>query len=679
MENSTIEYVSEDSAKKPPIFLFVLDTVMLEAELDALKSAMTSALRSIPSDAHVGLITFGRDVFVHELAVEEFHKSHVFKGTQPITPARLAQAFGGRSQPPARAAAPPNPERKEDTKHTPSLDTRNRFIVPFADYELQFMSVISELSRDTWFTDASTRQERATGAALSAAISLLELLAKGQNARILTFIAGPCTVANVGAVVSKSFAEPIRTDMDLRKKTNNARFFESASKFYDGLATQALTNGHVVDLFAAHIDQVGLAEMISCASKTGGQVVLDDSFTHNVFVGSIQKIFMRDPLDPNDLAMAFNAETHVLVSKELKIGGAIGNLTAIDRKSPTVSPNPVGVGGTCAWRLGALDHTTSFAVYFELANQTPAKDEEHSPTPIQGSTQAYIQIITKYRTSSGVSRLRVTTVAKTFAHFSNPTGFGYLKAGFDQEAAAVLVTRMAIFRAQTEHYLTVMRWLDRTLIKLVSRFATYTKGQPETLKLGLEFSYYPHFMFHLRRSQLIQVFNSSPDETAFFRFVCSRQNCVNTLIMIQPTLMSYKPGEPPAPAPLDMAAMAPDRILLLDTFFNVVIWYGADIQKWSNEGLQNRPGYEYFGEFLQQPVKDAQALMQYRFPSPRFIECIQNGSQQRFLTAKLNPSTARSEAEGALPGENPDEPPVFTEDVSLKRFLQHLRKLAVQQ
>ena len=46
-------------------------------------------------------------------------------------------------------------------------------------------------------------------------------------------------------------------------------------------------------------------------------------------------------------------------------------------------------------------------------------------------------------------------------------------------------------------------------------------------------------MFHLRRSHFLQVFNSSPDETAYFRSTLMRNDLTDSLCMIQPTLMSY--------------------------------------------------------------------------------------------------------------------------------------------
>lgn len=49
----------------------------------------------------------------------------------------------------------------------------------------------------------------------------------------------------------------------------------------------------------------------------------------------------------------------------------------------------------------------------------------------------------------------------------------HLSAGFDQEAAAVLMARMATHRAESDDGPDVLRWIDRTLIKLVSYSTTH--------------------------------------------------------------------------------------------------------------------------------------------------------------------------------------------------------------
>lgn len=44
----------------------------------------------------------------------------------------------------------------------------------------------------------------------------------------------------------------------------------------------------------------------------------------------------------------------------------------------------------------------------------------------------------------------------------------HVSAGFDQEAAAVLMSRLAVFRAESDDGPDVLRWVDRMLIRLVS-------------------------------------------------------------------------------------------------------------------------------------------------------------------------------------------------------------------
>jgi protein transport protein SEC23 len=60
--------------------------------------------------------------------------------------------------------------------------------------------------------------------------------------------------------------------------------------------------------------------------------------------------------------------------------------------------------------------------------------------------QGYLQFCTKYRHSSGRTHLRVTTLARQFADPKTEKGVQYIKAGFDQEAAAVIMARAAVFK-----------------------------------------------------------------------------------------------------------------------------------------------------------------------------------------------------------------------------------------
>lgn len=101
--------------------------------------------------------------------------------------------------------------------------------------------------------------------------------------------------------------------------------------------------------------------------------------------------------------------------------------------------------------------------------------------------------------------------------------------------------------------------------------------------------------FNLSRLLLIenlQVFNNSPDETAYFRMLLNRENITNAAVMIQPSLVSYSFNSPPRPVLLDVSSIAADQILLLDSYFSIVIFHGMTVAQWRNMGYQNQPEHE---------------------------------------------------------------------------------------
>lgn len=91
---------------------------------------------------------------------------------------------------------------------------------------------------------------------------------------------------------------------------------------------------------------------------------------------------------------------------------------------------------------------------------------------------------------------------------------------------------------------------------------------------------------------VLQVFNNSPDETAYFRMILDRENVANSVVMIQPSLISYSFHSGPEAALLDVAAIAADRILLLDSYFTVVIFHGSTIAQWRKAGYHNLPEHQ---------------------------------------------------------------------------------------
>ncbi|KAF7644770.1 hypothetical protein LDENG_00216230, partial [Lucifuga dentata] len=124
------------------------------------------------------------------------------------------------------------------------------------------------------------------------------------------------------------------------------------------------------------------------------------------------------------------------------------------------------------------------------------------------------------------------------------------------------------------------------------------------------------------------------------------------------------------PVLLDSSSILPDRILLMDTFFQILIYHGETVAQWRKAGYQEMVEYENFRHLLQAPVDDAQELLHSRFPMPRYIDTEHGGSQARFLLSKVNPSQTHNNmyAWGQESGA-----PILTDDVSLQVFMDHLK------
>ncbi|KAI8998101.1 hypothetical protein BC832DRAFT_566185 [Gaertneriomyces semiglobifer] len=648
---TTIEYILNKPPAMPPVFLFVVDTCLDETDLKALKDSLVVSLSLLPPNALVGLITYGTMAQVHELGYSECPKSYVFRGSKEYTSKQIQDMLGLSAVPALRPGQPPMRPGQQGAPQNAS-----RFLQPVSQCEFTLTSVLEQLQQDPWPVANDKRPLRCTGTALSVAVGLLESAFQDTGARIMLFAGGPPT-EGPGLVVGPELREPIRSHNDLEKDV--AKHAKKAIKFYEALAKRAADKGHVIDIFAGCLDQIGLMEMKALVNMTNGNMVLSDSFNTAIFKQSFIRLFNKD--NEGFLQMGFNATLEVQTTKELKVCGLIGPAVSGNKKSACVGETEIGIAGTSSWKFCAITPKTTVALYFEVASQA-----------VQPGSRGLIQFVTLYQHASGQYRLHVTTIARNFSEPNSPE----IPASFDQEAAAVLMARIGTFKAEVDDSPDVLRWLDRMLIRLCQKFADFRKDDPSSFRLSDNFSIYPQFMFHLRRSQFLQVFNNSPDETAFYRHVLNREDVNNSLIMIQPTIMSYSFNGPPQPVLLDSVSIKPDVILLLDTFFHILIWHGETVAAWRKAKYHEQPAYENFKLLLEAPKQDAQDLLAERFPIPRYIDCDAGGSQERFLKSKVNPSTTHITT-GGFGLQQQQGAAIATDDVSLQVFMDHLKKLSV--
>ncbi|KAJ3676988.1 hypothetical protein LUZ60_002712 [Juncus effusus] len=652
----TVEYESQGEKGVNPVFMFVVDTCMIEEEIGFLRSALAQAVELLPEKSLVGLITFGTFVQVHELGFGILPKSYVFKGTKEVMKEQILDQMGffsGTKKPSVGVIA--------GARDGLPAESISRFLLPASECEFVLNSVIEELQKDPWPVPSDLRASRCTGAALSVAASILGVCVPGSGARIMAFVGGPST-QGPGAIVSKTLTEPIRSHKDLDK--GSAPYFDKAVKFYEGLSKQLVNQGHVLDLFACALDQVGVAEMKVAIERTGGIVVLAESFGHSVFKESLLRIFQSSE---HDLGLSFNGIFEVNCSKDVKIQGILGPCASLEKKGPLSSDTVIGQGNTTAWKMCGLDRKTTLCLLFDIA-----KKEGPELQGSQTTNQFYFQFLTYYQHNDGGMRLRVTTLSRRWV-----AGQGIspeLISGFDQEAAAAVMARIVAFKMENEADFDPVRWLDRSLIKLCAKFGEYQKENHASFSLSPRLSIFPQFIFNLRRSQFVQVFGNSPDETAYFRMVLDRESVANSVVMIQPSLLSYSFQSVAEPVLLDVSAIAADRILLFDAYFTVVVFHGISIAQWRNAGYQDQPEHAAFAQLLKAPRDDADAIIKERFPAPRLVICDQHGSQARFLLAKLNPSVTYNSNNPPPPGGDM----IFTDDVSFEIFMDHLQRLAVQ-
>ncbi|KAI3794896.1 hypothetical protein L1987_37537 [Smallanthus sonchifolius] len=420
------------------------------------------------------------------------------------------------------------------------------------------MQRLEEIGADQWLVPHGNRSLRCTGVALSVAVGLLGACLPGTSGHIVALVGGSCTIGHgseekgYNKIVSQDLSDPVRSHKDLDKDA--ALYFRKTLQFYEELAKQ----------------MVGVAEMKVLIKRTGGLVVLSESFGHPVFKDSFKRVFRTGE---EYLGLSYNGILEINCSKDIKI-----------KKGPAVASTAIGQENTTAWKLCGLDEDTCLTVLFDISSSDkPDHSENMNP-------QLFIQTITRVLTKSGL----------------------YQKS-FDQETAAVVMARLTSYKMETE------------------------------------------------------VFNNSPDETAYFRMMLNRESITNTTVMIQPSLISYSLN-----SLLDVASISADRILMLDLYFSVVIFHGLTIAQWRNMGYQDQPEHQAFAQLLQAPHEDAELIMRDRFPIPRLVVCDQHGSQALFLLAKLNPSSSYNNEVGS------GMDVIFTDDVSLQVFFEHLQRLAVQ-
>jgi protein transport protein SEC23 len=112
--------------------------------------------------AQVGLITYGKNVHIHELAFEECPKSFVLRGDKDVTTSGISTFLGSylllimylyRFFLPHRfpPGLKPSTKQIQQAQQSDRKIGAARFIMAAKDCEMQLRAILEDLTKDNWF------------------------------------------------------------------------------------------------------------------------------------------------------------------------------------------------------------------------------------------------------------------------------------------------------------------------------------------------------------------------------------------------------------------------------------------------------------------------------------------------------------------------------------------------
>ncbi|EJW01942.1 hypothetical protein EDEG_03586 [Edhazardia aedis USNM 41457] len=671
--DTTVEYeLSRECVD--PCYIFLIDLCAFDSlRFELLVDAVRTAFALINDDAQICFVTFGTNINL--IADDKVRRVFVFSGKKKYERDDLMRVFDRESEKFAGL-------RSHGFLVKKFFKKKSFFVIENTncgvDIKLSSLDV-SFMQRDPFPVKDGKRPLRCTGSAISFATSLIDILDSGT--KIMLFTQGPCTFGP-GTVCSLSLKDSIRSLSHILK--GKAAFNKSATAFYTEMANRMVLQGTSLDIFSTTIEDIGIFEMKSLCDLTGGSLVMSPDFDRKTYLSSIIKHLKSpntsygtifDPKIINQLRSRSlsNAEIEKAIYSEnndeftinnkhtdqfpFSINGAIKSYRGFEKRynakmkfitTPNIAyKGVIGTGSAVQniWKINCLRETQNITVLLEPQNPKPQEI-------------SYIQILT---TSQRNRKLitRVTTLARAF-----DDNLEKITLGFDQEAACVLQARIYTYLNKFEEDIDLVRRIDRNLIRFVKKYGIYTKEDMNSVTLPDSMSFFPNFMYFLRRSLLVQTENSSPDMTTYFRSIVSREKVTEALTVIFPILTSYHYADGILPVEIDSTSLRPDTILLLDIFTHVLIWKGEHISNWIKQKIHEKEEYKSISDIINLCLNKAKDIVNSRMITPMFVVTEAGNSQERILLSRVNPSR-----QGAH---------IVTDDIDFDTFFRCLCKIVVE-
>lgn len=486
------------------------------------------------------------------------------------------------------------------------------------------------------------------------------------------------------------------------------------------------------DIYTGSLDQVGVYEMKSLASGGSGNIELTDGFQSPRFVRQLRANTTKILTEKHNCKLTVTTSNGLKVMKAIYTGTELQSSYQSEKHSAMhhekISDTVTQYDSTMKkrnftnqWYLGNITDSNTVAVYFEpeTVSSSSMLDEN------SGTKEVFVQFQTKfYDLKSENTILRVTTIrrpttlsilAENKVKLSNGnyrlvnTRSTILKEKalmetFDYKAWMVLFTRLLINKIDTtigyELFEEVVNDVDGALIRLTKFFgglkidSRSNQNPYENLSLvysiNENFKELPAFSYSLRRNpQLVRIFNSSPDETAYYHHLFIKSETDISCVMIHPNFYKVLPGDELEKLSLDVTSLdtrtKDSQYYILDSVFNIIIFYQySDPQYKLSLHNSNNDDFIYGNRkdsSLANTLKLVETkLVQGRSITPRIVLTQTGHSQARFLSARLYPVSNIVEEQASQESRwwnffakrSPASQKLMTEDVSVNKYYDEL-------
>lgn len=661
-----------------------------------LKRALIGALSNLPPDSFVFLITLDESVAVHRIhensfvafaGDELFDRNPRYDFKNIFDDILVQKRLFGKLE--------IDPKLTEDCEKSALVQKGYLIRLNNGSAITDYVSRLSPTPTNTY------KPLRSTGlACFITTVLLSQATYQNMIGRVFLFLGGPGTL-NPGMILNTTHSRHnIRSHNNINQLLVTG--LVRSQKFYQTLALAAtgyslkdaswatrsssrkITDHSKADyqptfsfnLFSGSHDQVGIYEMSSLAVDTCGFVSINESFASKHFNATLGACIKPMETPRYNATMTITTSLNLKISKVLSHGTPLQSSYSRNEKSfglhnerisDTLSKFDSSLKKryfTNRWWYNDISDPASAAVFFEPQTVSSTKKLDYA----KGLQEALVQFLIKsWDASLRRWKLRVTTIKKptTIAiatrlrHPGHPAAVlieeEFLKC-LDVETWTVLLTRLLVDRNNLvvgyDSFEDIVKRVDECLIQLLHHFGGLSLDldpKPSDIPISLTTKYVlndhlkslPAIFYHLRRNpQLINIFNSSPDETAYNIAWFMRANTENSLTMIKPKF--YLLGEKTVAVPLALDTLGrarPGQFLVFDSLFNIIVYYNY---REAHEKLSLHPSNNediLFGddETYKAPLAFVKSLTALRLLPSKIVITQTNHSQARFLMARLSP------------------------------------------